>query len=58
MGTWQRTGQRRILPADPTEPWQHRSWIFLRDPDFAVKATRGLDLYAGRWEHQPLSPNE
>ena len=27
-------------------PWQHRTWIFPRDPEFAVKAGRILDLYA------------
>ena len=28
------------------KPWQHRSWIFPRDPDFGVKAARVVDLYA------------
>src|SRR4029450_5710993 len=37
---------RRWLAADPIRPWQHRSWIFPRDPDFAFKAGRVLDLYA------------
>ena len=37
---------RRWLAADAIKPWQHRSWIFPRDPDFAVKAGRVLDLYA------------
>ena len=37
---------RRWLSADALKPWQHRSWIFPRDPDFAVKAARVLDLYA------------
>jgi len=36
----------RWLTADALKPWQHRSWIFPRDPYFAVKATRVLDLYA------------
>ena len=35
---------RRWLAADALKPWQHRSWIFPRDPDFAVKAARALDL--------------
>ncbi|MEU0157153.1 hypothetical protein, partial [Micromonospora fulviviridis] len=35
-----------ILAADALKPWQHQSWIFIRDPDFAAKATRVLDLYA------------
>ena len=29
---------RRWLTADALKPWQHRSWIYPRDPDFAVKA--------------------
>ena len=37
---------RRWLAADAIKPWQHRSWIFPRDPDFAFKAGRVLDLYA------------
>ena len=37
---------RRWLAEDAIKPWQHRSWIFPRDPDFAVKAARVLDLYA------------
>jgi hypothetical protein len=41
---------RRWLGADAIKPWQHRSWIFARDPDFAIKATRVLDLYARRWK--------
>jgi len=38
---------RRILAADTIKPWQYRSWLFIRDPDFAAKATRVLDLYRG-----------
>ncbi len=49
---------RRWLAADAIKPWQHRSWIFPRDPDFAAKAARVLDLYARRWEGQPLGPDE
>ena len=37
---------RRWLHADAIKPWRYRSWIFPRDPDFAVKAARVLDLYA------------
>ena len=37
---------RRWLAVDAIKPWQHRSWIFPRDPYFAVKAVRVLDLYA------------
>jgi hypothetical protein len=35
----------RWLEADTIRPWRHRSWIFPRDPDFAAKAARVLDLY-------------
>lgn len=48
----------RWLSADAIKPWQHRSWIFPRDPDFAVKAGRVLDLYARRWQDKPLKPDE
>lgn len=48
----------RWLSADAIKPWQHRSWIFPRDPDFAVKAARVLDLYARSWQGAPLGPDE
>lgn len=48
----------RWLAADAIKPWQHRSWIFPRDPHFEVKAARVLDLYARRWNGQPLGPDE
>ncbi len=35
----------RWLHQDAIRPWQHRCWIFPRDPDFAAKAGRLLDLY-------------
>lgn len=38
---------RRWLDTDAIKPWQHRSWIFPRDPNFAANAARVLDLYAG-----------
>jgi len=49
---------RRWLAEDALKPWQHRSWISVRDPDFAVRATGVLDLYAGVWDGQPLGPND
>jgi transposase len=49
---------RRWLHADAIKPWQYRSWIFPRDPDFAVKAARVLDLYAGRWDGEVLGPDD
>jgi transposase len=48
----------RLLTADAIKPWQHQSWVFPRDPDFATKAARVLDLYAGVWDGQPLGENE
>lgn len=49
---------RRILVTDAIKPWQHQSWLFLRDPDFATKAARILDLYARSWDGQPLGEDE
>ena len=49
---------RRWLHADAIKPWRYRSWIFPRDPDFAVKAARVLDLYARTRTGIPLGPND
>lgn len=49
---------RRWLAEDAIKPWQRQSWIFIRDPDFRVKASRVLDLYARVWEGKPLDPDE
>ncbi|CAN5526316.1 IS630-like element ISMsm5 family transposase [soil metagenome] len=49
---------RRWLAGDAIKPWQHRSWIFPRDPDFAAKAARVLDLYARRWKGRRLRSDE
>ena len=48
----------RWLSEDAIKPWQFRSWIFPRDPQFTAKAARILDLYAGRWEGQRLHPGD
>ena len=48
----------RWLHEDAIRPWQHRCWIFPRDPDFAVKAGRILDLYERVWEGKPLADDE
>jgi hypothetical protein len=48
----------RWLDEDAIRPWQHRSWIFPRDPDFQVKAERVLDLYQGLWEDQALGAED
>ena len=49
---------RRWLATDALKPWQHRSWISIRDPDFATKAATVLDLYAGTWDAKPLGPKD
>lgn len=49
---------RRWLASDALKPWQHRSWIFPRDPDFAVKAVRVLDLYARVFGNEPLGEHD
>lgn len=48
----------RWLDEDAIRPWQHRSWIFPRDPDFQTKADQVLDLYQGLWEGTALGPND
>jgi len=48
----------RWLSEDAIRPWHHRSWIFPRDPDFANKAGRVLDLYEGIWQGQALGAND
>src|SRR5207253_2125154 len=48
----------RWLSADALRPWRHRSWIFPRDPQFAEKAGRILDLYERRWNGGPLRASE
>jgi hypothetical protein len=48
----------RWLSQDALRPWRHRSWIFPRDPAFAAKAGRILDLYERRWAGTSLGPRE
>jgi len=48
----------RWLQEDAIPPWYHRSWIFLRDPQFATKAGRVLDLYARQWQGKALKDDE
>jgi hypothetical protein len=48
----------RWLSEDALRPFYHRSWIFPRDPDFAKKASKVLDLYEGRWEGVALGDDE
>jgi transposase len=49
---------RRWLSCDAIKPWQFRSWLFPRDPDFEAIAARVLDLYERRWEGVKLGPRE
>lgn len=48
----------RWLNEDAIKPWQYRSWIFPRDPNFEEKAGRVLDLYHGFWNHNLLKSND
>ncbi|MFF3357971.1 IS630 family transposase [Streptomyces sp. NPDC002917] len=49
---------RRWLDQDAIKRWQHRSWVFITDPDFRPKAARVLDLYARSWDSEPLDADE
>lgn len=48
----------RWLGQDALRPWRHRSWIFPRDPLFAVKAGPILDLYHRRWRGKALGKRD
>ena len=48
----------RWLSQDALRPWRHRTWIFPRDPNFARKAGRVLDLYQRRWRGTALGPRD
>jgi len=48
----------RWLAEDAIRPWQHRSWVFPRAPDFAAKAGVALDLYQRRFHGRRLEPGE
>ncbi|HEV2810201.1 MAG TPA: IS630 family transposase [Acidimicrobiales bacterium] len=49
---------RRWLHAAAIKPWQFRSWIFPRDPQFALKAARVLDLYGRVFDGVELGPDD
>ncbi len=53
-----RSTVRRWLDEDAIRPWRYRSWIFPRDPDFAAKAGRVLDLYQRVWDDAELADDE
>jgi len=48
----------RWLIHDALRPWRHDCWIFPRDPLFLERAGPVLDLYACRWQGQPLWADE
>jgi len=48
----------RWLSEDAIKPWQYRSWIFPRDPDFQKKAGVVLDLYHRIWNGRELDEDE
>jgi hypothetical protein len=48
----------RWLSTDAIRPWCYRSWIWPRDPHFAHRAGRVLDLYHRIWEGQPLGADD
>jgi len=48
----------RWLSKDAIKPWQYRSWLFPRDPEFASKAGPLLDLYQKEWMGMPLEPTD
>jgi DDE superfamily endonuclease len=52
------TTVRRFLHSDAIKPWMHHSWLFPRDPFFAEKAVRVLDLYFRVFEGIPLGPDD
>jgi len=48
----------RWLHQDAIKPWQHRCWIFPRDPNFVAKAGLILDLYHRFWKGTTLREDE
>ncbi len=48
----------RWLSEDAIRPWNRRSWIFPRDPQFREKAGRVLDLYQRIWAGEKLGPDD
>jgi hypothetical protein len=47
-----------ILARDALKPWQYRSWIFPRDPEFALRAGVVLDLYGRVYQGAPLEADD
>ncbi|HEV2638988.1 MAG TPA: IS630 family transposase [Actinocrinis sp.] len=49
---------RRRPAQDALKPWQHQSWIFIRDPHFATTGARVLDLYGRVFDGTALGEDE
>jgi hypothetical protein len=49
---------RRWLHGAAIKPWRYQSWIFPRDPQFALKAARVLDLYGRVFDDVELGPDD
>ena len=48
----------RWLADDALKPWQHRSWIFPRDPHFAAQGRARPRPVRRGWEGEPLGPDD
>ena len=48
----------RLFKREALRPWRYQCWIFPRDPHFVELAGPVLDLYACRWQGQPLWADE
>jgi hypothetical protein len=48
----------RYLHNDAIKPWNHRNWIFPRDPLFVERGARVLDLYCRVFQGIPLGPDD
>jgi DDE superfamily endonuclease len=48
----------RMLDTEAIKPWRYKDWSCPRAPHFAEKAGPLLDLSAGLWQGQPLSPRD
>jgi len=57
LGMSVRTVQR-VLAENVLRPWQYRSWIHPRDPEFKSNAETVLGLYEGFYEGKPLEEGD
>jgi hypothetical protein len=48
----------RMLARHALKPWRYQYWIFPTGANFAERAGRILDLYAGFWQGQELAADE